>query len=110
MLRVCLTFELRRMQEPQIFFNLFLSSLPALALYACACVCVCACALLCVCACVTVCMYTGCSVCVWVCLCECVRVCVRAGSAEPIADLLGTLPVANGQCCKTNEDTFDDNC
>lgn len=36
--------------------------------------------------------------------------CVRAGSAEPIADLLGTLPVANGQCCKTNEDTFDDNC
>lgn len=52
------------------------------------------------------------AVCVVVCVCGCVcvRVCVRAGSAEPIADLLGTLPVANGQCCKTNEDTFDDNC
>lgn len=109
MLRVCLTFELRRMQEPQIFFNLFcLPCLRSLCMHVR--VCVCACVLLCVCACVTVCMYTGCSVCVWVCLCECVRVCVRAGSAEPIADLLGTLPVANGQCCKTNEDTFDDNC
>lgn len=72
------------------------------------CVCVRACFFVCVrvslCACIRV------AVCVWVCLCECVRVCVRAGSAEPIADLLGTLPVANGQCCKTNEDTFDDNC
>lgn len=73
-------------------------------------VCVCVRAFLCVR--VSLCASIRVAVCVVVCVCGCVcvRVCVRAGSAEPIADLLGTLPVANGQCCKTNEDTFDDNC
>lgn len=70
------------------------------------CVCVYACVRLCVSVCHCVQVYG--LQCVW--LCMRVRLCVRAGSAEPIADLLGTLPVANGQCCKTNEDTFDDNC
>lgn len=77
MLRVCLTFELRRMQEPQIFFNLFLSSLPALALYACACVCVRACFFVCVrvslCACIRVAVCVCGCVCVSVCECVCAQ-------------------------------------
>jgi len=45
--------------------------------------------------------------------CTCILRCGDGSVAkfkEEELDLLGTLPVTNGQCCKTNEDTFDDNC